>query len=368
MAFFFGSSPSPPPPKQFSIEAPSGNPYLIGLIFNIVSQVIAVPLCIAAFNLKKYPLVVVAIAVAVATIPLYVQPELAKYLVSNGWCTPLDALAARFVGSSTYAFCAFRIFGAAVGGTPKGADADVATWIAYATAACDPLFDKEGKPVRPPKGAVAQRVKMIALRILALSLASSLSVPFSTFPARAYATSQGLGPIGLGCAFVFDYTMIHLFQIYLFLSLLLDVGSLLLELQNYSPLTAFANPMFDTRSPRDFWGKKWNIQVTTTLKRCVFIPVRHKLGLPPFIAAMATFVSSGFFHEYQFILSFPNYAFGTGECSLPPGAARRAWPSPLRHPHLLTRSPVWQSPCFSECTPSCRCSMLRTKSSSARWV
>ena len=25
--------------------------------------------------------------------------------------------------------------------------------------------------------------------------------------------------------------------------------------------------MLDTRSVRDFWGRKWNLQVTTTLKR-----------------------------------------------------------------------------------------------------
>ena len=29
----------------------------------------------------------------------------------------------RFFGASTYAFASFRMFGAAVGGTPKGADA-----------------------------------------------------------------------------------------------------------------------------------------------------------------------------------------------------------------------------------------------------
>jgi len=117
--------------------------------------------------------------------------------------------------------------------------------------------------------------------------------------------------MSLAVAFAADHVFVHLMMIYLFLSMLMDIGCLLLEVQGFSPLVAFANPIFDTRSPRDFWGKKWNLQVTTTLKRCVFIPLRKFVGVPASIAAILTFIASGAFHEYQFLLSFQSYTLGS---------------------------------------------------------
>ncbi len=60
--------------------------------------------------------------------------------------------------------------------------------------------------------------------------------------------------------------------------------------QGFQPIDAFDNPVFTTQSPRDYWGKKWNLQVNTSFKRCVFVPLR-KMGIPPILAALVTFVS-----------------------------------------------------------------------------
>jgi len=65
--------------------------------------------------------------------------------------------------------------------------------------------------------------------------------------------------MSLAVAFAADHVFVHLMMIYLFLSMLMDIGCLLLEVQGFSPLVAFANPIFDTRSPRDFWGKKMEL-------------------------------------------------------------------------------------------------------------
>jgi len=61
----------------------------------------------------------------------------------------------------------------------------------------------------------------------------------------------------------------------------------------------------------DFWAKKWNLQVNTTLRRSFFNPIRKHLGVSSAVAALATFVCSGIFHEFQFKLSFPNYTVGS---------------------------------------------------------
>lgn len=299
---FFGAQPVPPPPPQWSITPPSAGPFAVGLAYVIVTQVVCVPLCILAYLLKAQKPLLVLIAALTATIPFYLQDALANYLIDNGWSTPMDALAGRFCASSTYSFCAFRIFGAALNGTPKGADADLATWVTFAVAAVDPSFDKvTGKAVKPSKTAVVERVGYILLRQLGIGILGSITTAFSIYPATKYVASLELtgtaATLAAGLGSVCDHTFVHLGYIYLFLTILLDIGSLLLEVQGFAPIGHFDDPFRKTKSPRDFWGKRWNLQVTTTLKRIVFVPLR-KIGAPATIAAPVTFVSSGFFHEY----------------------------------------------------------------------
>ena len=57
-----------------------------------------------------------------------------------------------------------------------------------------------------------------------------------------------------------------------------------------------SNAIFDSSSPSDFWGRKWNTLIHGVLKRATFKPaVRH---FPKSIAAMAAFLASGLFHEW----------------------------------------------------------------------
>jgi hypothetical protein len=60
--------------------------------------------------------------------------------------------------------------------------------------------------------------------------------------------------------------------------------------------TMMLNPLFESTSPSDFWGRKWNMVVHGILKRGVYKPVRTKY--PRFVASLATFTASGLFHEW----------------------------------------------------------------------
>lgn len=59
-------------------------------------------------------------------------------------------------------------------------------------------------------------------------------------------------------------------------------------------------------SLQDFWGKRWNLTVTNTLKQTVYRPVRSALAvvlgkeLAPLAAVFATFLISGLMHELFF--------------------------------------------------------------------
>jgi len=64
----------------------------------------------------------------------------------------------------------------------------------------------------------------------------------------------------------------------------------------YEPIVYMGNPIFKSRSIKEFWGR-WNIGFHGTLKRAVFLPFAergyNKLG------SIVTFVVSGLFHEYR---------------------------------------------------------------------
>ena len=72
------------------------------------------------------------------------------------------------------------------------------------------------------------------------------------------------------------------------------------------------NPVFKSRTPTDFWSRRWNCLVHGLLKRGVYLPVRHYYKAPREIAALAAFIASGLFHEW---LNFHVFAITDPQCS-----------------------------------------------------
>jgi Membrane bound O-acyl transferase family len=62
------------------------------------------------------------------------------------------------------------------------------------------------------------------------------------------------------------------------------------------------DPLSKSASFSDFWSRRWNITVHTTLKRGVFLPVRRYFS--KYVALVATFLVSGLFHEWIVWLTF----------------------------------------------------------------
>lgn len=57
------------------------------------------------------------------------------------------------------------------------------------------------------------------------------------------------------------------------------------------------NPMFESESPSDFWGKRWNLLIHNCLKGAIYKPVRS-LGGTKAMAVFGAFFASGLFHEW----------------------------------------------------------------------
>ena len=68
-------------------------------------------------------------------------------------------------------------------------------------------------------------------------------------------------------------------------------------LTGYDVEPGMLNPLLESKSPSDFWGKRWNTLVHTCLKNGVYKPLRQ-LGVHRIGAILGTFVASGVFHEW----------------------------------------------------------------------
>ncbi|XP_020259446.1 probable long-chain-alcohol O-fatty-acyltransferase 4 [Asparagus officinalis] len=86
--------------------------------------------------------------------------------------------------------------------------------------------------------------------------------------------------------------------IYLYLDLVLAVFKFLVAtLLGLATEPQFKNP-FGSDSLQDFWGRRWNLMVTSILRPSVYYPVRSRLGTDA--GLMAAFLVSGLMHEIMF--------------------------------------------------------------------
>ena len=66
------------------------------------------------------------------------------------------------------------------------------------------------------------------------------------------------------------------------------------------------NPMFESKSPSDFWGRRWNLLIHRVLKQGVYKPVRS-LGGSKACGVACVFLASGLFHEWLLPTNFFDY-------------------------------------------------------------
>ncbi|OEU19977.1 hypothetical protein FRACYDRAFT_181752 [Fragilariopsis cylindrus CCMP1102] len=73
-------------------------------------------------------------------------------------------------------------------------------------------------------------------------------------------------------------------------------------LTGYEAEPVMDNPLLESTSPSDFWGRRWNLIVHTVLKNGVYKPVRKYFGRTT--AVLTTFLTSGIFHEWILYVVF----------------------------------------------------------------
>jgi hypothetical protein len=135
--------------------------------------------------------------------------------------------------ASTFGFStAFKCLAAAMGTTPDGADINVPAWLLWFTSLPEPAFEG-GRLQRCERSVVFRRVSVLMLKLL--SLGALLSALLRSPSRLLCAEATGLVPRALN-------SLAHLWLIYLWASVCLDIGTLLLQLAGSACMLARLSP------------------------------------------------------------------------------------------------------------------------------
>jgi hypothetical protein len=195
-------------------------------------------------------------AVAIALMPFWLLPHAVSLLPAE---YAADAQLGRFFAATASSFAAFRTIEAALGTTPVGGALSLQGWLLYFTSAIDPRY-ADGKMVKAAPGAALARLARVPVRMVALGGLISILRPYDHTSALAgWLAVVGLGPTAVRCT----TNVVTSPAIWLFLALCFDLGAVPLLLQGVDATEAFLNPVFASRAIKEFWGKRWNLQVQT---------------------------------------------------------------------------------------------------------
>jgi len=114
----------------------------------------------------------------------------------------------------------------------------------------------------------------------------------------------------------------YLMSVVVFLHLAFGFGlnALATKAQGYAAINPFHNPLFASRTPTEFWTRRWNTTIHYSLKYGVFLPVQKFAN--PKIAVLVTFIVSGLYHDYCWAIHFYHQAHyyddnGCNDCHVP---------------------------------------------------
>lgn len=177
----------------------------------------------------------------------------------------------------------------------------------YLLSVVEPVFDKAGRPVSARKGDLKRSFLYFAASLARFSVVVSVLKP------RGYNVGGIPGHDATALEF-FAISAVNIYaqvwMLYLFLLTALGLFGTILVAIGFVPIEVFNSPLSRSTSPRDFWGRRWNLLVHGLIKRTVFVPLR-KLGVSGPSAALVGYFVSGIFHEYLFVVSMQNYVAGT---------------------------------------------------------
>mmetsp|Transcript_30361 Transcript_30361/g.66745 ORF Transcript_30361/g.66745 Transcript_30361/m.66745 type:complete len:430 (-) Transcript_30361:180-1469(-) len=263
-------------------------------------------------------------------------PDVSSYIIGFGFvipaalCIPFYLLAALDLQSMTLSMAliclpilvTFRCLEAMFGFTPHSAGKSMKNYVVYYSSMMATVYDNEtGEPVKATLADILSRIQHFASLFVALSTMFSISLPFDFAPFAtrldAHSIDHGLMDIIHPAHLMNNFIAALLVSVSLSFSTL---GASLLFNFSTGIMTrkVVHNPMFASKTPGEFWGRRWNNLVHSVLKTGIYKPTRRIIASPN-VAVVATFLASGLIHEYVWAILFYVHEHqkdpATGVCS-----------------------------------------------------
>lgn len=221
-------------------------------------------------------------------------------------------------GTSSF-IIGFRTVEAMYGTSPHTVETSLTTYLNYYSTLLHFEWDPKTSTRRKIKARellVNAGLLMAVFHLLSLVLSFELHYNFEPFLSSKvklnefHFNSDLLSPAHLGNA----YCLAVLTYLTLFFGF--ELTSLGEQFKGYYTPPVFFNPLYTSRSPSEFWGRKWNLMIHKILKHGAYLPARQ-FFVRPHAAVVLTFVVSGLIHDYVWSLMFHQHEHmrdANGQC------------------------------------------------------
>lgn len=259
-----------------------------------------------------------------------------SYVLGWGVLIPLSALVTfaflecadiynRFVALSAGTLSTgvfFRCVESMYGCSGKYVEESFANYASYCSTLCPLEWDDKTRTVRTPgPGEVAK----LALEVAAYFFAASALVSIAASTGHEPFAKTGIDFAGfeidaeMFAAANIANSYFRVWLTYCTYKLGFELTGLGEQLKGLSTLRIFNDPLTKSRTPTEFWTKRWNMMHHNLLKRGTFAPARKffSKGFSIFL----TFLVSGLYHEFCWRVMF--YDVSSKDCDGPEGSGRQ---------------------------------------------
>lgn len=198
----------------------------------------------------------------------------------------------------------FRVLEAMYGTSPSEAEGSLQSYITHYQSLAVFEWDPKTKQRRGIRAVELCEIlwKLFShFHILSILLSIAMHYRYELYPSQYPLDSFSIGWHVLTPSHVANCYLLALVTFYT-LGLTFQAVTLCDNIQGYYTKPVFHNPLFTSRSPSEFWGRKWNMIIHHQLRTSVFEPARLFFSFP--VCVLLTFFASGLLHDYSWQIVF----------------------------------------------------------------
>jgi hypothetical protein len=203
----------------------------------------------------------------------------------------------------------FRVFEAMYGTSPHTVESSIGTYMAYYTSLCHFDWNPKTKTRRilTLKEFLSNFFRLLVhFHLVGLVLSVAMHFDYQPFSSNVILDDYHFSLDLFSPAHMANCYLLGLVT-FLTLAVGFEMAAFGDNLKGFVTKPIFHNPLFTSRSPTEFWGRKWNMVIHKLLKHSVFLPARQFFPTP--ICVALTFLASGALHDYTWTVMFYHHNY-----------------------------------------------------------